>query len=620
MPQIPIHIREQIRSASDIVEVIGAYVPLRRAGASFVALCPFHREKTPSFHVSPARQAFHCFGCHKGGDVFRFVQDYESISFFEAAKRLAERAGIRIELEENPGQQERRELRDQLLDLHERITQRWQQVLQTDAAGQTGRDYLAARGVSQDAVRIFRLGMAPEAWDDTVRWATAKGVELRVLEQAGLILPRDAADPSRGYYDRFRGRLMFPIHDEQGRVVGFSGRVLKGDENTAKYVNSPETPIFTKGRILYGLDKTKRAILDAGSAIICEGQLDLIACFMAGVGNVVAPQGTALTSDHLRTLRRYAQEAVLCFDSDNAGRRAAARVLDDLLASGLALRVIGIPPPHDPDSYVRAHGAEAFRQLVSGAREFFEFYLEFLCSQNDMATDRGRWAVLDGMAAALGQAGNEVLFDRYAQRTAMVLAASGKLALSPDAVRAEFRRRRRSPSRGGPPHAPAVEPGPAIEKLATPVPAEFWLLKLLLLHDEFAGWLALHLDPSWIRHEVARELVSRIIRSHRDQAWHGAAAFLGDVEDAQARGLASEAMADTRTIPNPEQQLTDTVTRLRNAWIEQEIATLSVRVDQPGLADAERVSMLKRLQELRHEKRSPLVAHPGSDGLADSQG
>src|SRR5204863_9764564 len=219
-------------------------------------------------------------------------------------------------------------------------------------------------------IEIFRLGFAPDAWDDTVNWGKSKNFEAAMLEKAGLVLPRDGG----GYYDRFRGRLIFPICDEQGRVIAFSGRILT-DEKTAKYVNSPETPIFTKGRVFFGLDKTKRAILDAGFAIICEGQLDLIACYMAGVKNVVAPQGTAFTPDHARILKRYVDEVVLCFDSDTAGQAAAVRVLDSLLASGLAIRVATIPAPHDPDSFIKEFGGAAFRQVIDKAEGLFDYYL-----------------------------------------------------------------------------------------------------------------------------------------------------------------------------------------------------------------------------------------------------
>src|ERR1700748_462592 len=214
---------------------------------------------------------------------------------------------------------------------------------------------------------------------------------------------------------------MFPICDEQGRVIGFSGRVLDADVKTAKYVNSPETPIFTKGKVFFGLDKSKRALLDEDCAIVCEGQLDLIACFMAGAQNIVAPQGTALTADHARILKRYADEAVLCFDSDNAGQNAAVRSLDSLLASGLAIRVAVVPAPHDPDSFIKEFGGEAFKQLIEKAEGFFDYYLNRLCATNDLTTDKGRLEVLRAMAEAVHKTGNLVLVDKYAQKTALRL-------------------------------------------------------------------------------------------------------------------------------------------------------------------------------------------------------
>src|SRR5712672_3616645 len=356
--------REQIRAASDIVDIIGGYLPLKKTGANFTALCPFHKEKSPSFNVNSHKQIFHCFGCHKGGDVFTFVKEYENIGFVDAVRRLAERAKIPLETDQNPAEQQSRHLKDELLQIHEQITQRWQNALANEAGGQLARDYLAKRGVSAEAIKLFRLGAAPDARDDTVNWAKSKNYELPLVEKAGLIIRKEDADR---YYDRFRGRLMFPICDEQGRVIGFSGRVLAGDEKTAKYVNSPETPIFTKSKVFFGLDKSKRAILDAGFAIICEGQLDLIACFMAGVQNIVAPQGTAFTDQHARIIKRYVNEVVLCFDSDEAGQNAAVRSLDSLLASGLAVRVAVVPAPHDPDSFIKQFGGDKFRELISKA-------------------------------------------------------------------------------------------------------------------------------------------------------------------------------------------------------------------------------------------------------------
>jgi DNA primase len=479
---------EQIRAASDIVDVIGSYLPLKRAGANFVALCPFHKEKTPSFNVNPHRQIFHCFGCHKGGDVFGFVKEFENIDFPEAVRRLADRAKIPLEFEKNPGEQQSRHLKERLLQIHEQIAQRWQNALANEASGQIAREYLAKRGVSDEAVKLFRLGAAPDLWDDTVNWAKSKGHELPLVEQAGLILHRQEGE---GYYDRFRGRLMFPICDEQGRVVGFSGRVLSGDEKTAKYVNSPETPIFTKSKVFFGLDKSKRTVLEAGHVIVCEGQLDLIACFMAGVQNVVAPQGTAFTADHARILKRYVEEVVLCFDSDEAGQNAAVRSLDSLLASGLAVRVAVVPAPHDPDSFIKASGGAAFKQLIERAEGFFDYYLGRLCATSEVRTDKGRSAVLRGMAEAVHKTGNGVLIDKYAQKTAL------RLGVTPDAVRTEFKKVRPAKSTASPEDTLTEQPK---TNTARPARVEFGLLQLLFQHEDFAQWVADHLEPDWIPH------------------------------------------------------------------------------------------------------------------------
>ncbi len=600
---------EQIRSASDIVDVIGSYVPLKRAGANFTALCPFHKEKSPSFNVNPQRQIFHCFGCHKGGDVFTFVKEYENIPFPDAVRRLAERAKIPLATENSPGQQQSRHIKDSLLQIHEQITQRWQNALATEAGGQIARDYLVKRGVSEEAIKLFRLGYAPDAWDDTVNWAKSKGHELTLVEQGGLILNKEGGS----YYDRFRGRLMFPICDEQGRVIGFSGRVLSGDQKTAKYVNSPETPIFTKGNVFFGLDKSKRALLDAQSAIVCEGQLDLIACFMAGVQNIVAPQGTALTADHARILKRYVDEVVLCFDSDNAGQNAAVRSLDSLLVSGLAIRVAIVPAPHDPDSFIKESGGEAFKQLIAKADGFFDYYLNRLCATNDLTTDKGRLSVLEAMAEAVHKTGNVVLVDKYAQKTAL------RLGVSPEAVRAEFKKagriKRATPTPAEQENA-AVEAAIAAEADATtvatrPSPPEYYLLKILLLHEDTVDWIHAHLDPQWVQHMRVREVVLVRLGMRGSDEWQGVAALLTQCEAAELRRLITEATAEDRPIPNPTQQLTDILLRLRNHFVDRQLSALTHRASQPEMDDAERLELMQRQQSLRQLKRQPLTPIKG---------
>jgi DNA primase len=587
--------RERVRAANDIVDVIGSYLPLKRAGVNFVALCPFHKEKTPSFNVNPQRQIFHCFGCGKGGDVFSFVEQYENVDFPEALRRLADRAKIPLAEHHSPGEQQSRHLKEHLLQIHEQITQRWQNTLANEAAGELARQYLAKRGVAEEAVKLFRLGAAPEAWDDTVNWAAAKGHDPQIMEKAGLIIRKEGTDR---YYDRFRGRLMFPICDEQGRVIGFSGRVLAGDEKTAKYVNSPETPIFTKSKVFFGLDKSKRAILDAGHAIVCEGQLDLIACFMAGVQNIVAPQGTAFTADHARILKRYIDEVVLCFDSDEAGQNAAVRSLDSLLASGLAVRVAVVPSPHDPDSFIKASGPLAFKQLIAGAEGYFDFYLKRLCATNDLAGDKGRLTVLRDMAQAVYKTNNRVLIDKYAQKTAL------RLGVTPDSVRAEFRKMSRVKPALAEPEPDTIEELPQLDP---PSPPEHWLLRIVLLHEELVPWAVEHLNEDWIRHPLVRGIVSRRFAAQREGAWRSVAALLEEFEDQPSRVLITEATADSRPIQSPAQQLADIAVRLRNQFIDRQMSELVQRANQPDTSEEESISLLRKQQELRSLKRNPVA-------------
>jgi DNA primase len=595
---------EQIRAASDIIDVISAYTPLKRAGANFVGLCPFHREKTPSFNVSPGKQLFYCYGCGVGGNVFTFIQKYENIGFIDAVRRLAERARINIEVEDTPGQQEARHLKDQLLQVHEQITQRWQAALAGEASGQIARDYIARRGVSPEGVKLFRLGYAPDSWDDTVNWGRGRGFSPELLEQAGLVVRKEE---SNHFYDRFRGRLMFPICDEQGRVVGFSGRVLSGDEKTAKYVNSPESPIFTKGRVLYGLDKSKKDMLDKRAAIVCEGQLDLIACFISGTRNIVAPQGTAFTADHARILKRYADEVILCFDSDNAGQKAAARALDSLLAAGLAIRVAVVPAPHDPDSFIKENGGEAFARLIAEAEGFFDYYLGRLCGVNDAGSDKGRVAVVRAMAEAVLKTGDRVLIDTYAQKTAL------RLGVSTDAVRAEFEKLPAHETGGDmesepEPDGQGAEPEPITRASAH----EEWLLRLALENDDFIDWIAGYLDLRWVEHGPVRYVLSTRIQAYRDGNWPGLAVWLSELEDPALRNYVTQLLADDRrgvaaeVILKGSPQKPGVVQALRDKYLDRQIVAMRQQLANPDLDDERKLRLLSEMPRWRDQKRQPL--------------
>lgn len=584
---------EQVRAASDIVDVIGAVIPLKRAGANFVALCPFHREKTPSFNVNPQRQIFHCFGCHKGGDVFKFIQEYENVDFAGAVRRLAERAHIPLETESTSASGPERHIKERLWDVHERITQYWQKLLNSHPAARMARDYLNRRGVTSEAIQLFRLGYAPDSWEDTVAWVRAQGIPPELAEQAGLIVRRDNG---QGHYDRFRGRLIFPICDEQGRVIAFSGRILQEDVKTAKYLNSPESPVFAKRKVFFGLDKSKRHILEAQSAILCEGQLDLISCFMAGIKNVVAPQGTALTADHTRLLKRFASEVVLCFDADRAGQAAAIRALDELLASNLAIRVATMPAPHDPDSFIREFGGARFQERIAKAEGFFDFYLGHLCAVHSPGTDRGRVNILQAFGQAVRKTGNSVLIDTYAQKAAM------RLKVLPDAVRSEFAKT--SP---GPLPVPEEAPVPSADPPAVPPPPqEYWLLKLLFQDEINLPWAARHIAPESIQHAGVRQIVVRRFESlHRD-APEEITEFLNRLDNPNLQSLLTAALAESRSIPEPARQLRDLALRFRNEQIDRELALLCQQADQPGLEDTKLVQILERQQDLRRLKKQPL--------------
>ena len=371
MPRIAEESIQKVADASDIVEIIGGYFPLKRAGTSYRALCPFHKEKSPSFHVNPSRQSFHCFGCGAGGGVFRFVMDYEHLDFPSVVRKLAQRAAIVLVEDNDPKEQTRRDQRSRLLELH-RETAAWFHLnLMRSRDADHARAYLKRRGLTSEVAAEWQIGYAPAGWESLRNWAMDKGFTRDELLAGGLLTAKEG--DTKGGYDRFRDRLMFPIRNDYGEVVAFSGRILNDSQKDAKYVNSPETPIFTKGRVLFGIDKSKRPLIDAGEAVVLEGQIDLISAYEHGVKNVVAPQGTAFTSDQARLLRRFVERAILCFDSDTAGQNAVEKSLPSLLASGIEVRVASLPPGEDPDSLIRVKGVEAFRERLAESCDFFDY-------------------------------------------------------------------------------------------------------------------------------------------------------------------------------------------------------------------------------------------------------
>src|SRR5450755_4837340 len=418
MGTIPSQNIEQVAAANDIVEVIGSYFPLKRAGTNFKALCPFHQEKTPSFTVSPQRQTFHCFGCGVGGSVFRFVMDYEHLDFPSAVRKLAARAGIPV-IEERgaSGDDDRQhETRRALLQLHAEAAEWFHENLVKGKAGGPARDYLKKRGIDGRIAADWQICFAPDSWDAFLTWAIDRGYRRLQVLQSGLIKPRDENRPDGEAYDRFRGRIIFPIHNDVGEVIAFSGRVLDKESEGAKYLNSPETPLFRKGHILFGLHKTKRPLIEANSAIVCEGQLDLITLFEAGITNVVAPQGTAFTEDQARILKRFVSEVILCFDADAAGQKAAERSLESLLENDLVVRVAEMPPGEDPDSIVRSKGKEEFEKRIAGARDFFDYWIEREAAATDLSSLGAKMQLARKLAETVGRVHDPMMRSEVASK------------------------------------------------------------------------------------------------------------------------------------------------------------------------------------------------------------
>jgi DNA primase len=550
---IPKTLVEDIRARCDVVEVIGAYLQLKRAGNTFRALCPFHKEKTPSFHVNPQRQIFHCFGCGEGGDVFQFVMKYENVDFGAAARILAQRAGVRLEFEESgrerqPGGIEK----DALLRIHEDVAQFYHRCLLDETHGAAARKYLAGRELSLENAQDFLIGYAPDRWDSLLLWAEKKKVSVKLLEAAGLVVAKDGG----GYYDRFRNRLMFSIRDELGRVVAFSGRVMNPEEKTAKYVNSPETMLFKKGRLLFALDRARRAIADERRAILCEGQIDCIRCHLAGFTNVVASQGTALTEDHARLLKRYADEVLIVLDADNAGQNAALRAAEVLLAAGLSIRIAALPPGDDPDSLIRKQGRAAFERVLAGAVGALDFQAGLMRARGELASEAGKNRSARAMLELIARAPTAV------QRDLLLHQAAELLQVSEEALRQDARRQVRAPVR-------VTEAPPPAKPVAHP-PDEVTLLELLVQHPDVAAEIVKYLPPELLTDADCRALYQQLRAA--PEAFSAAVTAMG----AEGQRLAAQIqMTPTRVMGGeftPQQAARDLVLAIARAALERQRA------------------------------------------------
>jgi DNA primase len=503
--------KEEVKSRVDIAEVIGEYVDLKRRGSAIMGLCPFHTEKTPSFHVNREGQFYHCFGCGKGGDVITFLMDITGMSFREAMEHLAERTGLEMP-RRRASAPESRELADRVAAANLAAAEYFHRTLNAEE-GRPGREYFEGRGLSPDVIRTFRLGYCPEDPSGMLAFAKSKGVSLDFLDAAGILMKSKYGGPP---FSRFGGRVIFPIIDPAARILGFGGRILAGEG--AKYVNSPETPVYHKSRVLFGLYQAKAALKKLRAAIVVEGYMDVIALHQAGFTNVLAASGTAFTTEQGRIIARQARSVTLLFDGDRAGLSAAARGADTLLATDLMISVCVLPEGHDPDSYVRAHGADSLRAYLDHPMTIWEFKLLALGGEKVGPEDRIRLAgeIADSIA----------LISDELKREVYIKDLSLKLGIDNDAMRKAVagRLRKRAVRRE---ETAAVEPVSAADKRE--------LLAALLRYPDLARAFMQEAGAKPFTHPAMRRVAEEMFRRMVEGLEMSPAALMNALNDREAQ-------------------------------------------------------------------------------------
>ncbi|WFB35605.1 DNA primase [Kiritimatiellota bacterium B12222] len=502
-------LKEEVRARADIVDIIGRSVKLTRASGSWKGLCPFHQEKSPSFTVNPQRQSYHCFGCDVGGDVFKFVMEMEHLDFMGALEKLAQQTGVEFTHDGNKGNAG---LKKKLLEIHEKTTAYFEQLL-VSREGEKAFAYLQKRELLPETQSNFRLGFAPDSFDQLLNKAREWGFSEQDMRDSGLFGVRENPRNGEALYDRFRNRLIFPILDEQARVIGFSGRVIPPSDAKAKYLNSPETLLFKKSRVLYGIDKARKAMTEKRRAVLCEGQLDVIRCHESNICEAVASQGTAITENHAQILKRYADEVILLLDADTAGIKAALRSADVLLAEGIITRVASLPPGEDPDDVVRQYGSARLRDIVNAADPFVVFQVRTLVQQEGEITETSRLRVARKVMESLAGVKEAV------HREEMLRQAAGALGMREDTLRqdlntavakpAHTNRNNAAPRTHTPPPPrpkPYIPPAPA-QRIGIP-PTERTLLEMLWANPRLIPEAKTFLRPEHFSSEAIREMLS----------------------------------------------------------------------------------------------------------------
>ena len=575
MPRIPETVIDQVRLSIDIVDVVGDHVALTRRGKSFVGLCPFHDDSTPSLNVSQEKQIYKCFACGAGGNSFTFLRDIENISFIEAVRQLADRAGIALP-DAKPADPDQQEVFDQLYRANELAVKYFHHLLTQDEKAADAMAYLENRGINRDVIDAFSLGYAPDQWDGFLQVATRRKFSPQILERAGLVL---ANQKGSGFYDRFRNRITFPIHAATGRPVAFGARALDPNEQ-AKYINSPETPVYNKSSTLYGLWRNRDAIRDAGVALVVEGYMDLIALTQYGTENAVASSGTALTTDQARLLRRYAPKTILIFDGDTAGATAAMRGIGSLFEVGLEVRVVTLPEDHDPDSYVRAHGPDGLLRLTENAASAIDFLMEQFAQRDDLSTVDGKTRTANAFAELVGR------IKDIALKQFLIKDIAEKIGIDEETLIgiAQTQRRTTRPQNGQP------EPEP----YDTRPRSERELLTFLMQHPETADSVFNQISPDNFTNSTYRQIATLIARNRQQKQSIEAAHLINQCNDERlSRILTDLSLEIGIENPNIDVPIQDYIHKFQLKNLEGEIELIEKQLRQPLSPDDLRATLEK---------------------------
>lgn len=548
MALIPENTIEDILARVDIVELISGYTPLKRAGKSYKALCPFHSEKTPSFVVNAERQIFHCFGCAAGGNAIGFLMQYERLQFPEAVEALAKKAGV--VLAQTSYERQRSSIQNapaSLYEVNEAAALFYREQLDSPQ-GEAALTYLRKRGITKETIQRFKIGYASQAWDGLLTFLRNKNYSLALIEKAGLIISKSAG----GYYDRFRGRLIVPIIDPKERIAAFGARVL--DQSLPKYINSPETPIYTKGKILFGLHAALDAIRHNDAAIIVEGYFDCIMPYQAGIRHIAASCGTALTSEQARLLKRWTHNVIMIYDADNAGQSATLRSLDILLEEDMQVKVARLPEGHDPDSYVRNFGARKFQELIVEAQDLFDYKLERLQEKYSPLTIPHKAKIVSEMLDTIRKFNNLVMRSAYLKKLAE------KLALDEGSLLAELKKTKADTAVSVRQQAASL----ALKPLLTSLPTERLLVRLLLEEEELIAALREKIIPEDFRDRYLGQIVSRMFELFSNGKKVDAKSLLNDFSDPGVSKIICELTAcDGPSLTNKNKILNDCIRRMK---------------------------------------------------------